>query len=78
MSEDKILKYRELKQLLAKHGVTENKHGKGSHRSLNHPNINGRRVRYTMSVHHEGQEIPAFIVRYVRRVFNVSYEEFYQ
>lgn len=77
MLEDKVLKYRELKIILARYGITE-KTGKGSHRFFIHPNINGRRVKYTISVHSEGQDIRASIVRIVRRTFNISFEDFYK
>ena len=56
MPEDKVLKYRELKAILMRYGITE-KMGKGSHRFFIHPNINGRRVKHTMSVHSEGQDV---------------------
>ena len=77
MPEDKVLKYRELKAILMRCGITE-KMGKGSHRFFIHSNINGRRVKHTMSVHNEGQDVKSSIVRIIRRTFNISYEEFYK
>ncbi len=78
MFEDKHLKYRELRRLLARHNIFEIKYrGKGSHR-LFVGTVEGRKISYPVKCHSEGQEINSYIVRRIRDTFKISIEEFYK
>lgn len=78
LSRDKPLTYRELWKKLNKFGVQQfRKKGKGSHRGLYHPNINGRPVWYIVKCHGEGDELSRSVVRAVRQRFNIKIEDFY-
>ena len=77
-SQDKPLRYRELRRKLGNFGVTEHRdRGKGSNRGLYHPNINGKPVWYYIKCHGEGDELSKAVVRAARERFNIPIEEFY-
>ena len=77
-SQDKPLRYRELRSKLRNFGVTEYRdRGKGSNRGLYHPDINGKPVWYYIKCHGEGNELSKAVVRAARERFNISLEEFY-
>lgn len=77
-SQDKPLRYRELRSKLKIFGVTEHRdRGKGSNGGLYHPNINGKPVWYDIKCHGEGNELSKAVVRAARERFNISLEEFY-
>ena len=75
---DKVLKYRELRSRLARHGVAEVSHrGKGSHRMFMKV-VGGRPVVDFVTCHSEGQEISRKIVQHVREKFQISMQDFYK
>ena len=75
---DKVLKYRELRRLLARHGVVEQSHrGKGAHRQFIKI-IDGRPVVDYVTCHSEGQDISRKIVCHVREKFKIPIEKFYE
>lgn len=79
----KPLKYRELRRILKKRGVVENRvRGKGSERMFI-GYVEGRKVTYPTKCHHEGDEKPVPVIDAIRRAFQltpehgVSDEDFY-
>ena len=74
---DKVLKFRELRAHLAKHGVVESpSRGKGSHRQFLKI-IDGRPVIDYVTCHSEGDDISRKVVQHVREKFQISMEDFY-
>lgn len=80
---DKPLKYRNLRKILRRYGIEENKcRGKGSHRMFVAV-VDGQQRRYPVRRHSESDELGAAIVSAVRRRFGltpdrgVSDDEFY-
>ena len=70
----KILSYRQLQQRLRaqdpRFEFIKTK-GKGSHRTIAHPDIDGRQVRITVPVHREGADVDPNYLAMLRRRFNL-------
>lgn len=70
----KSLKFRELRRKLQRHDKQfkffENK-GKGSHRMIYHPDINGRAVSMPLPCHNEGAEVKKSYYKQIQRRFNL-------
>ena len=76
--QDKVLRYKELRNNLARHGVIEKpSRGKGSHRMF-WKLIDGKPVVDFVTCHSEGQDISRKIVRHVREKFKIPLAEFYK
>lgn len=68
----KPLRYRELRKILAKRGISELlDRGKGSHRMFVGV-ADGKRVSYPVKCHNENQEYSVSVVEAIRRAFRLS------
>lgn len=83
MATKKRLRYRELRAVLKRYAISENKQrGKGSHRMFEGV-VDGRVVRYPTRCHSESEEKPVPVIEAIRRAFGltsergVSDEDFY-
>ena len=75
---DKVLKYRDLRALLSRFGVTEQRNrGKGSHRMFMKI-IEGRPVIDFVTCHNEGNDISRKVVGHIREKFQIPFEDFYR
>ena len=52
--------------------------GKGSHRMLVHPDIDGKEVRFPVPVHSMGKDLPAYIPRKIMAKFRLPRTLFYK
>jgi predicted RNA binding protein YcfA (HicA-like mRNA interferase family) len=68
----KPLKYRELRRLLKKRGIIENRvRGKGSERIFV-GYVEGRMVTYPTKCHNDGDEKPVPVIDAIRRAFHLA------
>ncbi|MBU1262212.1 MAG: hypothetical protein KKG06_04355 [Bacteroidetes bacterium] len=79
MPNRKRYKYRELRKILKRYGISEDVgRGKGSERTFYHPTLkNGQPVFHTVKCHGEGTQLSIGVIESVRRAFDLSEEEFY-
>jgi hypothetical protein len=70
----KPLKYRDLRRILKKRGIVENRvRGKGSERMFV-GFVEGRKVTYPTKCHNEGDEKPVPVINAIRRAFHLTEE----
>ena len=70
----KVLSYRQLQQRLKAHDPRfqfRKGRGKGSHRVIVHPDIDGKRVLVPLPVHREGADVKKRYLPLIRRQFNL-------
>lgn len=70
----KVYKYRELLKALRKYDKRFQEHkerGKGSHRFIYHPDVNGREESYPVPCHNEGDDVNPAYVKVIARRFNL-------
>lgn len=75
----KTLSYRQLQKRLKAHDsrfqFLDSK-GKGSHRAIVHPDIDGQQVLFTLPVHGEGADIKKHYIPPLRRIFKLPKDFF--
>ena len=70
----KSYSYRELVKALRNHDsrfYEDKKQGKGSHRVIHHPDVNGRPELYSLKCHGEGDEVRKGHITAIRRRFEL-------
>ena len=77
----KSLRWRDLKKILRAHDdrflfFVGKGSGKGSHRAIEHPDIDGKRVAFTVPVHDDGAEIKTPYKSKIRRNFKLPKDIF--
>lgn len=77
----KSLKWRELREILLAYDrrfsfYSKKGSGKGSHRAIEHPDIDGRRIAFTVPIHGEGDEIKTPYKSKIRRDFKLPKDIF--
>jgi len=68
------LSFRQLVKILRKHDkqfVIDVARGKGSHRGIYHPDVDGNESIYTMPCHNEGADIKPVYLRGIKSRFNL-------
>ena len=75
----KSITFRELRKILARHDPRFEffrRRGKGSHRAIEHPDIDGERVIFIVPVHGEGAAIKASYLAKIKRNFDLPQDIF--
>lgn len=75
----KTYSYRELLKALRKHDkrfFEKKAQGKGSHRTIHHPDVNGEPRQYTLKCHGEGDDIRNGHLPSIRRRFGLPNDIF--
>ena len=71
------ISFRKLRSILSKH---DNRFlfytRKGSHSAIEHPDIDGKRVAFTIPVHNEGRDIKAAYLSKLKRNFHLPQDIF--
>ena len=75
----KSISFRKLRSILTKHDnrfIFYKRKGKGSHRAIEHPNIDGKSVAYTIPVHKEGDDIKKAYLTKLKKDFKLPKDIF--
>lgn len=75
----KSVSFRKLRKILAGHDPRfefYKNRGKGSHRAIEHPDISGKRVAFTIPVHRESDDIKTPYLSKIKRNFKLPKDIF--